>query len=308
MKLSSFVPESQVLAGLAGGARDKAEIVGELIDHLLAHSPLALEGVPRDELLAAIMQREIEQTTAIGEGFAFPHARYPTLHRAFALSALCPDGVTFESLDGEMVHFLFLTLVPVDDPNLLLKTRAAYLKYLKDPAAQQAALAAPDAHAAWGLMDASGVVIDQDVLARHLMRQPDAKLRDDMTLGDAARLLHHHREDSLPILGRDDQFLGDLSCQDLFSFGMPNFFYQLKTIAFVRHMDPFEKYYRADQSVLLRDLTFNRTPAVVPSDATLMEVIFEMVCRGHHHIYVVDRQHLAGVIDRYEVIDRVLLV
>ena len=81
----------------------------------------------------------------------------------------------------------------------------------------------------------------------------------------------------------------------------------LKTISFVKHMDPFEKYFHIDGTTRISDLLGKRETPVIGAAATLMEIIFEMTTNNKHILYVVEDGRLVGVVDRFNIIDKILV-
>lgn len=306
MKLSFMLNEECILTGLTGGDRSKKEIITSLLDALYDRTELKNQGLSKEKLLESLLIREREMTTGLGDGMAFPHARVEKITQCYTLLAICPDGVDFQSLDLSPAHFFILSIVPQEKANLLLLNRAAIVRFLAEN--RTAALAADTPFGLWQLIDKSGVKIDRNILAKDIMRPQVGHIRAGATLKNAARALHKYHCDSLPILDDEGRFAGDISCYDLFSYGLPNFFSNLHTISFVRNMDPFEKYFQKDRDIKLSDLHISRESPTIPADATLMEIVFEIATRNKHMLYVVDENRkLIGVIDRFSIVDKILV-
>lgn len=308
MKLSFMLNEECILTGLAGGERPKKEILADLLTALYDGTELKNEGLSKDDLLEALLAREREMTTGLGDGIAFPHARVEKLTNAYTLIGTCPSGSEFQSLDQKPVQFFILSIVPQDKANLLLLSRASIVRFLSSHDNRRAVLAAKDAFAVWQLIDKSGIAMDRNILAKDIMRPQLGHIDTGATLKDAARTLHKYHCDSLPILDVEGHFAGDISCYDLFSCGLPEFFSNLHTISFVRNMDPFEKYFQGDRDIRLADMNIKRESPVIASDATLMEIVFEIATRNKQILYVVDENRkLLGIIDRFSIVDKILM-
>ncbi|MCS6970063.1 MAG: PTS sugar transporter subunit IIA [Planctomycetota bacterium] len=58
------------------------------------------------------MKREVIGSTGIGHGIAVPHCRAPLSDRILCSYGHCPEGLDFDSLDGEPVHSVFLLVTP----------------------------------------------------------------------------------------------------------------------------------------------------------------------------------------------------
>lgn len=68
----------------------------------------------------AVFAREEEGTTGIGEGIAIPHGKCDAVTKPGLAAMVIPDGVDFESMDGEKVNLLFLIAAPNTKDNVHL--------------------------------------------------------------------------------------------------------------------------------------------------------------------------------------------
>jgi CBS domain-containing protein len=73
-------------------------------------------------------------------------------------------------------------------------------------------------------------------------------------------------------------------------------------------MDPFEKYFKVDEKITISGLMKTDNLPIVHPTATLMEIIFDMTVHRRELLYVVEDQKLLGVLDRYTIIDKILVV
>jgi predicted transcriptional regulator len=88
--------------------------------------------------------------------------------------------------------------------------------------------------------------------------------------------------------------------------GLPDFFNQLQTVAFVRHIDPFEKYFQIKSDISVKELYTGKT-CKMSEDNTLMEIIFALTVQNYNRIFVVDsRGCLTGEIDRFSIVDKIM--
>lgn len=65
--------------------------------------------------LNLLLMREIQGTTAIGDGLALPHAFSQEITEPLAVLGVSRDGVDFSALDGAPVHLILLTLFPENE-------------------------------------------------------------------------------------------------------------------------------------------------------------------------------------------------
>ena len=69
-------------------------------------------GVNEKELLQLLVQREELGSTGIDHGVAIPHANINHIDKPKGLLAISRRGVDFNSIDGELTHFLILIVYP----------------------------------------------------------------------------------------------------------------------------------------------------------------------------------------------------
>ncbi len=93
---------------------------------------MCLGNISEEEVIRAIEEREELGTTAIGGGVAIPHARVEGLERLSMVVAVSPQGVPFDSLDGEPVHVIFMLLAPEDATPSYLRVLANVSRLLKN--------------------------------------------------------------------------------------------------------------------------------------------------------------------------------
>lgn len=67
-----------------------------------------------------VLKREEKGTTGIGEGVAIPHAKTPAVKKAGLSAMVAPDGVDFDSMDGEPTRLFFLIAAPDTTENVHL--------------------------------------------------------------------------------------------------------------------------------------------------------------------------------------------
>ncbi|MCF7790817.1 MAG: PTS sugar transporter subunit IIA [Victivallales bacterium] len=288
--------------------RNKQILIEKLVNALYAGSTIKDEKVNKYDIIEALINRENEQTTALGEGLAFPHARIEGLKKSYTLFATSKKGIDFESLDGELTNFFILNLVSDKQPNILLKTRAAVSRFLSLKDIREQILECENISEIWNIIEQSNIEMSYDITARDIMSPQNVWISEETLLKDAARMLHKHHVDSLPVLDKNENLLGVLSCLELFSYSMPDFFFNLRKISFIKHMDPFEKYFKVDEKLDISGIMKTDNLPVVEPSATLMEIIFEMTVNRRELIYVVEDQKLLGVLDRYSIIDKILVV
>jgi mannitol/fructose-specific phosphotransferase system IIA component (Ntr-type) len=99
-------------------ATDRNGAIRELVTSLAAGGALPESAI--NAVLDAVIKREKERTTGIGNGVAIPHAKHPKIEKMCGAIGLSVAGINFYSLDGRPVHAIFLLLSPPPIPGMSL--------------------------------------------------------------------------------------------------------------------------------------------------------------------------------------------
>jgi mannitol/fructose-specific phosphotransferase system IIA component (Ntr-type) len=124
MKLAKLLSAEQIV--LEVEAKEHWSSIVELVDCLVRTHQLPAS--QKDEMLEAFKAREEFVSTGIGSGVAIPHAFSDDLENVIAVFGRSKDGIDFEALDNEPVHFIVLFIVPRKNYQLHLQTLAAIAK------------------------------------------------------------------------------------------------------------------------------------------------------------------------------------
>jgi nitrogen PTS system EIIA component len=130
MKIVDFVRPELIVPELQ--ARDKAEVIRELADHLAAQVGGG-KTLDREQLAKVLMERERLASTAIGEGVAIPHGKLDAVGKLVACVGRAPQGVDFDSMDGRPTHLFFVLVAPENSTGVHLKALARISRLFKDP-------------------------------------------------------------------------------------------------------------------------------------------------------------------------------
>ena len=131
MKIMDILVRDAVILNLA--VRTKREVLAEMAASLAKVEPK----IEADRLLGVLQEREALQSTGIGEGVAIPHGKLAGLDRLVASFARSPEGVDFESIDGQPTHHFFLLVVPEHSGGQYLKALARISRFFRDASFRQ---------------------------------------------------------------------------------------------------------------------------------------------------------------------------
>src|SRR6516165_7692561 len=128
MRMSDFVVRDAIIPDLR--ATTKEGVIREMVESLRAAGNFK-SGDP-EEVVRAILKRELLGSTGIGRGVAIPHTKHPSVDKLVGTVALSKNGVSFESLDGEPVHVFVLLVSPQDRPGDHLRALENVSRRLRD--------------------------------------------------------------------------------------------------------------------------------------------------------------------------------
>jgi PTS system nitrogen regulatory IIA component len=111
-------------------ATTKEGVIREMVESLRAAGHFKT-GDP-EEVVKAILKRELLGSTGIGRGVAIPHTKHPTVEKLVGTVALSKSGVGFESLDGEPVYVFVMLVSPQDRPGDHLRALENVSRSLRD--------------------------------------------------------------------------------------------------------------------------------------------------------------------------------
>lgn len=126
MRIIDLIKASAIELGVSVASKDEA------IDKLISLHSGAGNLADVEKYKEAILAREAQGSTAIGEGIAVPHAKSDSV-RVPALSAITvPNGVDYQAPDGKPSDILFMIAAPLDG-DLHLEILSRLMVMLMEP-------------------------------------------------------------------------------------------------------------------------------------------------------------------------------
>lgn len=111
-------------------AKEKYQIIEELVDLLSRAGRLE----NRDMALNAVIERERQMSTGMGDGIAIPHAKTDAVRKLMVAFGIARHDVDFQAIDGKPVRLFFLLVGPTDQtgPHLKALSRISRLMHRKE--------------------------------------------------------------------------------------------------------------------------------------------------------------------------------
>ncbi|HAO99144.1 MAG TPA: PTS glucose transporter subunit IIBC [Fibrobacteres bacterium] len=126
MKLTERFDEQCVIVDSQKSTR--REVIEEMVDRLCQVRHLE----NRNELLAAVLDREEKMSTGIGCGLAIPHAKVDFLDQMCIVACSVKRGLDFEAIDKQPVYLLFLIISPSGNTGPHIRALSAISRILSD--------------------------------------------------------------------------------------------------------------------------------------------------------------------------------
>jgi len=148
MHMRDFVVREAIIPELA--ATTKEGVIREMIASLAAVGHF--KGGDNEDIVKAVLKRELLGSTGIGRGVAIPHTKHASVDRLVGNVAISRPGVSFDSLDGEPVHVFVLLISPQDRPGDHLRALENVSRSLRDDGFVRSLRQATSREAIWDLL------------------------------------------------------------------------------------------------------------------------------------------------------------
>ena len=149
MRMSDFVVRDAIAPDLK--ATTKEGVIREMVESL--RNAGYFKGGEMEDIVKAILKRELLGSTGIGRSVAIPYSKHATVDRLVGTVGVSRGGVAFDSLDGEPVHVFVLLISPQDRPGDHLRALENVSRSLRDDGFVRSLRQATTREAVWGLLD-----------------------------------------------------------------------------------------------------------------------------------------------------------
>ncbi len=133
-KLSEFISSKNVLIELEGS--DSESVIKQLAG--------TFEEVNKDVIVERVLRRESMDSTAIGHGIAFPHARIETGKGLTIAVGKSSKGIDFNAFDKKPVYLVFLVVWQPSTPILFTQLFSSLIKSFRKQDFRNSILSAKD--------------------------------------------------------------------------------------------------------------------------------------------------------------------
>ena len=299
MRFANLVDSKNIVLGLK--ASNLQEATREILDKAEAFSP----GLPVDEVHEAVMKREALSSTALGVGVALPHARIPDLEGFAVLVGIPENDLTDKGIDGRPVGVVFLLLTNDRRNTMLLQALAALSRLMQQDQFVDRLRAAGTAEAVWYEIDGSNVEVRKKLEARDLMKSACVHASADMTLHQLLDLMFEKGVGDAVVVDSEYHILGTVTSREIIGAGFPNYMSLMENVGFLIEYESFEEFFKKESKIVVAEF-MNTEALFVEASDPLIQVVFRMIQKKERIAFVQEDKVFVGVIDRNDIIPRIL--
>lgn len=148
----------------------KEDAISKLVDAMASTGCINDIDIFRD----AVFERERKSSTGLGEGIAIPHAKSEGVIRPGLAAMVVPNGVDFDSIDGENVHLIFMIASPHQASDAHLDVLARLSTLLIDEHFRTSLLSAHSVDEFLDVIDKAESVEDEKEAQEHAQQEHEA--------------------------------------------------------------------------------------------------------------------------------------
>lgn len=306
MKLSSYLNTKSIFLDLQEESID--EVIKEMVKRI-SKSEENIKGKEK-EIGEAVVKREKEVSTAIGSGIAIPHARIDNFNDFIISIALLKKPLTMNiagTNKEDKVDFVVLIISDVLKNKNILKTMSAISKMaLKNSELLEKIKKSSSSNEVIKRFEEANIEIEHRIIADDVLSPDIVPLGEDATLEDVAKRLILEKVSGLPVVDKSNNFLGEITERELIEFGMPKYTSLLEDLNFLTVGEPFEEYLLKEKTTTIKELFRKNRTVQIDRNTPIMEICSIIVKKGVNRLYVVENNKYVGMIQRSDIIKKVL--
>jgi mannitol/fructose-specific phosphotransferase system IIA component (Ntr-type)/CBS domain-containing protein len=299
VKLANLLAEHRIKMNLR--ARTKDDAVQELL------AMMKEEGIQMDyqAVVNSVREREEVEDTAYGHGWAFPHARTDAVKEMYIVIGVAKAGLDGKTHDNVPVHVVCLLLTPSSIAKLYLQALSGMARFARQPGTLDKLLATDNPHDLIGLVAASGVMVDKELMVKDVMRHRVVSVTPDDTLKEVANQMFRNRLSALAVIDGKNKLLGVINDRDLIKVALPDYKALISNLNYSMEVEPFEELLKQEDKIKVSQLYRDDYETTSP-DTRIVEVAAMMIFKDIRRVFVVQGEQLVGVLLRKDIVNMII--
>ncbi len=217
MNLSKIFDPDLIKLDLQASSREAA--VETLVDMFCSKYP----NINRQEVIAAINEREKLGSTSMGRGVAFPHARTDLVTGLHVVLGICRTPIAAETPDGKPLQLIFLLLTPRNISKVYLQSLSGLANLSRRPETLPSLLAASDSREVIEIIHRASIAVEPIIMAGDIMTADPITIKRDNTIREAVNIMFKHKISGLPVVSENGRLEGEITLQDIIRFALEKY-------------------------------------------------------------------------------------
>ncbi|GMO48448.1 MAG: hypothetical protein Ta2G_04070 [Termitinemataceae bacterium] len=299
MKLSGLIKPELVLLKQPFNVHNK--LLENLIDELYrGNQKISLS---RDVVYSTVMARETLQGVLLSTGLSIPHVRLNGLHESVIVIGVPEEPIPTRG--PTPVRMMILMLTPPSDSTEHLNVLAAFGKLSQSPLFSLLCEAA-DSATFIKLLDEAGIEVSKNLSVATIMNTAIKALNPNNTLREVMDMFRLDRLGYVPILDDNDNFVGELTMNDLLAISIPTYALKMSNLKFLTDFEPLNDLLRNENNIRVGDV-MKKPSITLDAESPVVEAVLKFVQSGKRYIPVVKNgNHIVGVVGCMDVLKKVL--
>lgn len=304
MKLSAYLDEKFILQDVNENNVDK--VIYNIVEEISSCDEKV--ELCKNRVLEALIKREHELSTAIGNGVGIPHARIEGYNDVSVVIVKLNKAIDEEIIAThkmDKVDLLFVIIAGKTKNKKVLKLMSAISNLAQNLEFLEKIRKENNEKEIIKLVELYEKEIKGNISAEDIMCAEVYPAKPEDTLEEVAKRLIKENRAGLPVVDKNGTFLGEITEKELIEFGMPKYTSLMNDLSFMTIGEPFEEYFKNESIVTVKEL-FRKDVKTIDKKASIMEISFLIITNGNTRLYVVENNKYLGTVYRSDIIRKVL--
>lgn len=307
MKFSSYLNEKLIFLNVEGSSME--EIIKNTIEKMCCVETSIKKR--QEEITVAVLKREEEFSTAIGKNIAVPHARIENLNDFIVVLATVKEPFQVSISANTKTDTIKLVVLIISDilknKNILKILSAVSKLASKNENIADKISQMKSSTEILDFIKEINIEISNKITAEDVLSPDVSPVYEDTTLEEVATRLIAEKRVGIPVVSKDNDFLGEITEKELISFGMPKYLTLMDDLNFFTVGVPFEEYLVNEKTATIKDLYRQKNcMQVIDKKTPIMEICLSMMQKNMTRLYVVEDNKYIGAIERSDIVKKIL--
>ena len=301
MKLSSLLNTDLIFFNVEGENRETvyADIINKMSENKKISSAISENSVRQ------IIERENVTSIPYEKSFAFPHLRLNALQDLHIAVGILNKPLKLKPYDISKTQIVILFLISSNTSQVYLMALSAFTKFLIKNGNAEKLIKSGTPEELINVLNSENIEIKHNITAEDIMNKNYSYVRENDQITKVLNIFAAERKLSLPVMGKDDRFIGQIDAFDLVERSIPKYMTLLDNHQFLTSFEPFENLINDESSTYVKDY-LSEPEMIIPPDTPLIQLTLLLVKKTLKNLYVVKDGNLLGIVTMQEIINNVL--